>query len=61
MTRFVLAAWGQVGRAHRINVHVKFPGFSVPPYAPPNYVPLVWSDFGEGRITLLKLPVITDK
>jgi hypothetical protein len=35
-------------------------GFSVPPYAHPNYVPLVWSDFGEGAIKLLKVPVVTD-
>ncbi len=36
------------------------PGFSVPSYAPPHYVPLVWSDFGEGTIKLLKIPVNTD-
>jgi len=35
-------------------------GFCVPPYAPPNYVPLVWSDFDEGTIKLLKVPVNAD-
>ena len=44
-----------------IHEYRSLPGFSVPPYAPPNYVPLVWSDFGEAKIKLLKVPVITDK
>lgn len=35
-------------------------GFSVPPYAPPNFVPLVWSDYDEGTIKLLKVPVTQD-
>lgn len=43
-----------------IHEYRSLPGFSVPPYAPPNYVPLVWSDFGEGTIKLLKIPVNTD-
>ena len=32
-------------------------GYSVPPYAPANYVPLVWSDHDEGMIKLLKVPI----
>jgi hypothetical protein len=32
-------------------------GFSVPPYAPENFVPLVWSDHGEGTVKLLKVPI----
>ncbi len=32
-------------------------GFSVPPYAPSNFIPLVWSDHDEGTIKLLKVPV----
>ncbi|MHC4394896.1 MAG: hypothetical protein ACYS1A_04510 [Planctomycetota bacterium] len=32
-------------------------GFSVPPYSPPNFIPLVWSDFDEDTIKLLKVPV----
>ena len=44
-----------------IHEYRSIPGFSVPPYAPPNYVPLVWSDFGEGKVKLLKVPVVTDE
>jgi hypothetical protein len=43
-----------------IHEYRSLPGFSVPPYAPSNYVPLVWSDFGEGTIKLMKIPVNTD-
>ncbi len=32
-------------------------GFSVPPYSPDNFVPLVWSDHDEGTVKLLKVPV----
>lgn len=32
-------------------------GFSVPPYAPENFVPLAWSDCDEGLVKLLKVPV----
>ena len=32
-------------------------GFFVPPYAPENFVPLVWSDYDEGKIKFLKVPV----
>jgi hypothetical protein len=32
-------------------------GFSVPPYSPENFVPLVWSDHDEGTVKLLKVPV----
>jgi len=32
-------------------------GFSVPPYAPENFVPLVWSDHDTGTVKLLKVPV----
>jgi len=32
-------------------------GYSVPPYSPPNFVPLAYSDADEGRIKLLKVPV----
>ena len=32
-------------------------GFSVPTYSPENYIPLVWSDFDEGTVKLLKVPV----
>ncbi|MHC4406305.1 MAG: sialidase family protein [Planctomycetota bacterium] len=44
-----------------IHEYRSLPGFSVPPYAPANYVPLVWSDFHEGVVKLLKVPVTTDK
>jgi hypothetical protein len=30
-------------------------GFSVPPYSPPDYVPLVWSDHSKGTVQLLKV------
>ena len=32
-------------------------GYSVPPYAPANFVPLVWSDFDEGTVKLLIVPM----
>jgi hypothetical protein len=32
-------------------------GFSVPAYAPENFIPLIWSDYDEGNIKLLKVPV----
>ena len=32
-------------------------GFSVPPYAPNNFIPLVWSDSDEGTVKLLKVPI----
>lgn len=32
-------------------------GFSVPPYAPDNFIPLVWSDSDEGTVKLLKVPM----
>ena len=32
-------------------------GFSVPAYAPENFVPLAWSDCGDGLVKLLKVPV----
>jgi hypothetical protein len=32
-------------------------GFSVPPYAPENFIPLVWSNYDEGTVKLLKVPV----
>ncbi len=32
-------------------------GFSVPPYAPENFIPLVWSDYDDGTVKLLKVPV----
>jgi len=32
-------------------------GFSVPPYAPENFIPLAWSDNDEGTVKLLKVPV----
>jgi hypothetical protein len=32
-------------------------GYSVPPYAPPNFVPLAWSDHDEGAVKLLRVPV----
>ena len=44
-----------------IHEYRSLPGFSVPAYAPPNYVPLVWSDYSEGMIKLLKVPVTADK
>jgi hypothetical protein len=33
------------------------PGFSVPRYSPPNFVPLAWSDAGEGVVKLLRVPI----
>ena len=32
-------------------------GFSVPLYAPENFIPLVWSNYDEGTVKLLKVPV----
>jgi hypothetical protein len=32
-------------------------GFSVPPYAPNNFIPLIWSDSDEGTVKLLKVPI----
>jgi hypothetical protein len=32
-------------------------GFSVPPYAPANFVPLTFSDYDEGTVKLLKVPI----
>ncbi|MCK4293864.1 MAG: exo-alpha-sialidase [Planctomycetes bacterium] len=32
-------------------------GFSVPPYAPMNFIPLAWSDYDEGTIKFLRIPV----
>ena len=32
-------------------------GFSIPPYAPENFIPLVWSDYNESTVKLLKVPV----
>jgi len=32
-------------------------GFSVPPYAPENFIPLAWSDYDEGTVKLLRVPV----
>jgi hypothetical protein len=32
-------------------------GFSVPAYAPANFVPLAWSDHDEGAVKFLKVPV----
>jgi hypothetical protein len=36
-------------------------GYCVPPYAPANYVPLAWSDFDDGTVKLLKVPIATVK
>jgi hypothetical protein len=36
-------------------------GFSVPPYAAENFVPLVWSDHDSGTVKLLKVPVPPDR
>jgi hypothetical protein len=32
-------------------------GYCVPPYSPVNYVPLIWSDFDEGTVKLLQVPM----
>lgn len=32
-------------------------GFSVPAYALENFIPLAWSDYGEGLVKLLKVPI----
>jgi hypothetical protein len=32
-------------------------GFSAPPYAPNNFIPLIWSDSDEGAVKLLKVPI----
>lgn len=32
-------------------------GFSIPAYAPENFIPLIWSDYDEGTVKLLKVPV----
>jgi hypothetical protein len=33
------------------------PGFSVPRYSPPNFVPLAWSDAEEGVVKFLRVPI----
>ena len=42
-----------------LNIHEyrSLAGYCVPPYAPANYVPLVFNDFDEGTVKLLKVPV----
>ncbi len=42
-----------------LNIHEyrSLSGYSVPPYAPAGYVPLVFSDFDDGTVKLLKVPV----
>jgi len=42
-----------------LNIHEyrSLAGYYVPPYAPANFVPLVWSDFDEGTVKLLKVPI----
>ncbi len=40
-----------------IDEYRSFAGFSVPPYAPNNFIPLVWSDSDEGTVKLLKVPI----
>jgi len=37
--------------------YLSLAGFSVPPYAPDNFIPLVWSDSDEGTVKLLKVPM----
>jgi hypothetical protein len=32
-------------------------GFTVPPYAPADFVPLAWSDFDEGTVKFLRVPI----
>ncbi|MBL7189009.1 MAG: hypothetical protein ISS70_22005 [Phycisphaerae bacterium] len=39
-----------------IDEYRSFAGFSVPAYAPENFIPLVWSDCDEGTVKLLKVP-----
>ncbi|MHC4180181.1 MAG: sialidase family protein, partial [Planctomycetota bacterium] len=43
----------------KLNIHEyrSLAGYCVPPYAPANYVPLVFSDFDEGTVKLLKVPM----
>ena len=42
-----------------LNIHEyrSIAGYYVPPYAPASFVPLVWSDYDEGTVKLLKVPV----
>lgn len=42
-----------------LNIHEyrSLAGYCVPPYAPANYVPLVFSDFDDGTVKLLKVAV----
>jgi len=35
------------------------PGFSVPRYSPPNFVPLAWGDADEGVVKFLRVPIPT--
>jgi len=37
------------------------PGFYVPPYSPPNFIPLAWSDHDQGTVKLLKVPVSSER
>ena len=50
---------GPVDLTGEITIHEyrSLAGFSVPAYSPENYIPLVWSDFDEGTVKLLKVPV----
>lgn len=42
-----------------LNIHEyrSLAGYCAPPYAPANYIPLVFSDFDDGTVKLLKIPV----
>jgi hypothetical protein len=42
-----------------LNIHEyrSLAGYYVPPYAPANFVPLVWSDYDEGTVKLLEVPI----
>jgi hypothetical protein len=44
-------------REFEIDEYRSLAGFSVPSYAPANFIPLAWSDYGEGLVKLVRVPV----
>lgn len=44
----------------KMHEYRSIPGFAVPRHAPPNFVPLAWSDAGDGKVKLMRVPVPGD-
>ena len=54
---------GPVALTGEFNIHDYRgkPGFSVPSCSPPNFVPLVWSDYDEKAVKLIRVPVAAER